>query len=183
MSIKCESFEEKAYNYNSNHSYYLKSCKQEEDIYDFIRTEKSEVLEAYACETFNIIATYYDIPKEMLTMPNRCDAKISKARQIAMYLFHTLTGCNLTMTGDIFKRDRTTVAYACARIEDERDDINFDNFMADLEINLIKSFSAIQHNVKNITNTKEKAFYCENKNFSYSANTNYSKKPEYLLYN
>ncbi len=181
MSIKYESFAKKAYNYNPNHSYYLEAGKQKEDIYDFIRTENSEVLTLYACETLNIIATYYSIPKETLTMPNRCDAKISKARQIAMYLFHTLTGCNLTMTGDIFKRDRTTVAYACARIEDERDDIDFDNFIADLEIQLIKSFSAIQHKFKNITSTKEKALYCENKNFSYS--TNYRKQPGYLLYN
>lgn len=44
------------------------------------------------------------------------------ARQLAMYLCHTLLGLTMTQVGQFFGRDRTTVAYACAQIEDTRDE-------------------------------------------------------------
>ena len=44
------------------------------------------------------------------------------ARQAAMYLAHVKLGLCLSTVGGYFGRDRTTVAYACARMEDSRDD-------------------------------------------------------------
>ena len=44
------------------------------------------------------------------------------ARQAAMYLAHVKLGLNLSDVGAYFGRDRTTVAHACARMEDSRDD-------------------------------------------------------------
>ena len=50
-----------------------------------------------------------------------------------MYVCHV--GLQLTMT-DIargFGRDRTTVGYACARVEDRRDDRAFDSLVSAVE--------------------------------------------------
>ena len=53
-------------------------------------------------------------------------APIAFARQVAMYLTHIAGGLSLTEVGTMFARDRTTVAHACATIEDHRDDRDFD---------------------------------------------------------
>ena len=50
-----------------------------------------------------------------------------------MYLSHVACGQSLTDVGRIFARDRTTVAHACARIEDLRDDRRFDRVLDLLE--------------------------------------------------
>ena len=39
-----------------------------------------------------------------------------------MYLAHVTCGLSLTEVGEVFARDRTTVAHACGRVEDLRDD-------------------------------------------------------------
>lgn len=57
---------------------------------------------------------------------SRSQAHIAFARQVAMYLTHICCGLNLTQTGKLFDRDRTTVAYACNLVEDRRDELNFD---------------------------------------------------------
>ncbi len=55
------------------------------------------------------------------------------ARQVAMYLAHVACGLTLTEVGQVFARDRTTVAYACGVIEDRRDDPAFDRSLELLE--------------------------------------------------
>ena len=55
------------------------------------------------------------------------------ARQVAMYLAHVGCGLTLTEVGRVFARDRTTVAHACARVEDRRDDAKFDRSLELLE--------------------------------------------------
>ena len=55
------------------------------------------------------------------------------ARQTAMYLAHVACTMKLTQVGEMFDRDRTTVAHACTVIENRRDDVNFDRAMALLE--------------------------------------------------
>jgi chromosomal replication initiation ATPase DnaA len=49
-------------------------------------------------------------------------APISLARQMAMYLAHVAFRLSFTEVGQLFGRDRTTVAHACGVIEDLRDD-------------------------------------------------------------
>ena len=53
-------------------------------------------------------------------------APISLARQMAMYLAHVAFRLSFTQVGQLFGRDRTTVAHACGVIEDLRDDHNLD---------------------------------------------------------
>ena len=50
-----------------------------------------------------------------------------------MYLAHVMLGRSLSEVGDAFGRDRTTVSYACALIEDLREDPEFDAFVTRLE--------------------------------------------------
>lgn len=54
--------------------------------------------------------------------PSRMRLHTAGARQLAMYLCHVLLGLTMTQVGQFFGRDRTTVAYACAQVEDMRDD-------------------------------------------------------------
>ena len=58
---------------------------------------------------------------------------IARARQLAMYLAHVMLGESLTFVGRAFGRDRTTVSYACALIENLRDDPRFDAEVSALE--------------------------------------------------
>ena len=58
---------------------------------------------------------------------------VAQARQVAMYLAHVGLGCSLTQVGRVFGRDRTTVAHACAVIEDRRDEPGFDLALQCLE--------------------------------------------------
>ncbi|MEP9351620.1 helix-turn-helix domain-containing protein [Xanthobacter sp. KR7-225] len=51
----------------------------------------------------------------------RAPAAAASARQLAMYLAHVGFGVALADVARAFRRDRTTVAYACRRIEDLRD--------------------------------------------------------------
>ena len=64
---------------------------------------------------------------------NRGRQPIAAARQMMMYLAHVKLGLSLTRVGELFGRDRTTVAHACARVEDSRDDPNRDRVVACLE--------------------------------------------------
>jgi chromosomal replication initiation ATPase DnaA len=52
--------------------------------------------------------------------------RVAFARQVAMYLAHVGFGLTLTEVGQIFDRDRTTVAHACTIVEDPSDDPSFD---------------------------------------------------------
>jgi chromosomal replication initiation ATPase DnaA len=55
------------------------------------------------------------------------------ARQVAMYLAHVGLGLSLGTVARLFARDRTTVAHACALIEDRRDAVSFDRSLDLLE--------------------------------------------------
>ena len=59
--------------------------------------------------------------------------RVAFARQVAMYLAHVACGLSLTEVGQVFSRDRTTVAHACCLVEDLRDDPAFDHSLELLE--------------------------------------------------
>ncbi len=63
----------------------------------------------------------------------RRNPRAAFARQVAMYLAHVAWGLSLTEVGQVFARDRTTVAHACGRVEDLRDDADFDRSLELLE--------------------------------------------------
>jgi chromosomal replication initiation ATPase DnaA len=55
------------------------------------------------------------------------------ARQVAMYLAHVGLGLTFTAVGQLFGRDRRTVAHACALVEDRRDTVTVDRTLDLLE--------------------------------------------------
>jgi chromosomal replication initiation ATPase DnaA len=81
-------------------------------------------------ELENIIGTtvcnVYQIDASLLHCPSRSSAHVALARQVAMYLAHVVGQVDYTGVGRLFGRDRTTVKYACAVVEDMRDDPTFD---------------------------------------------------------
>lgn len=79
------------------------------------------------------VAAARGVPTRQLLAPSRGEADVAQARQLAMYLMHVVLGRVYLDVGRFFGRDRTTVSYACALIEDMRDDAEFDAEVSRLE--------------------------------------------------
>lgn len=71
-------------------------------------------------------AAWLRAPLREMRQASRRAARISEARQIGMYLAHTVLRRSMTRVGHVFGRDRTTVRHACARVEDMRDRAGMD---------------------------------------------------------
>lgn len=89
--------------------------------------------DAGLAQVIAIISREKNVPIRLLVHISRCRADTARARQLAMYLAHVVKGISLTAIGAAFGRDRTTVSYACAVIEDLRDDPQFDAELDRLE--------------------------------------------------
>ena len=83
-----------------------------------------------------LVARHKKVPVRLLTHKSRGCLAAARARQIAMYLSHVVFGLSLAEIGEAFGRDRTTVSYACALIEDMRDSRDFDEELCALELAL-----------------------------------------------
>ncbi len=86
------------------------------------------------------VARVFDVDIEHMRLPTRGPARAATARQVAMYLAHVVCGLSLTEAGELFERDRTTVAHACHVVEDRREDHDFDRAIELLE-NIAKVLS------------------------------------------
>jgi len=65
----------------------------------------------------DLLADLLGVEAGLLLEPGRGPAPAAFARQTAMYLAHTVLGLSLTEVGRAFRRDRTTAAHACRRLE------------------------------------------------------------------
>lgn len=88
---------------------------------------------ASCCVAELLVAAVYSVPLPALRASHRGPARVAFARQVAMYLAHVTLGERLWVVAAHFGRDRSTVAHACARIEDERDDPALDRRLCGLE--------------------------------------------------
>jgi chromosomal replication initiation ATPase DnaA len=79
------------------------------------------------------VARVFGVEHGELCRATRGRAPVALARQVAMYVAHVACGMTLTEVGQLFDRDRTTVAHACAVVEDRRDDPIFDRVLELLE--------------------------------------------------
>jgi Bacterial dnaA protein helix-turn-helix len=95
----------------------------------FSRPHRSTVLDHPALPRLVIeraVAHVFAVELSDLEAATRGKKEVAFARQVAMYLAHITCGLTLTETGQLFMRDRTTVAHACSLVEDRRDDASFD---------------------------------------------------------
>lgn len=80
------------------------------------------------------VAQDFAVDRGSLFARTRSAPRDALARQTAMYLAHTVFAMSLGQVGRIYGRDRTTVAHACRRIEDARENQGFDERLRRLEL-------------------------------------------------
>jgi len=84
---------------------------------------------------------------------SRGKAEVCLARQMAMYLMHTVFSCSYHSVAAFFARDRTTISHACKLVEDLRDNEPFDKSLETME-NLLISARAL-YELERQSNLKE----------------------------
>lgn len=80
-----------------------------------------------------MVASAFELSPERLLRYERGSARATRARQISIYLMHTTLSFSLSTISRIYKKDRTTIGYACRVIEDLRDKPAFDDRIVELE--------------------------------------------------
>ncbi|WP_316858071.1 helix-turn-helix domain-containing protein [uncultured Cohaesibacter sp.] len=68
-----------------------------------------------------LVARTFRMPRTALHAGTRCRKSVAFARQVAMYLSHVCLSYPLKDIAEHYRRDRTTVAYACRVVEDKRE--------------------------------------------------------------
>ncbi len=102
-----------------------------------MRAEHAQIAELVS----TAVAHSLRVPPKDLFSHSRCQAQTALARQMAIYLLHTGIGLSLNQVAPLFKRDRTTVAHACRKIEEMRDNRDIDTLLGHLE----RGLEAWQH--------------------------------------
>ena len=108
-------------NYDRNAQDWVPSRRFVQDADTVIRNKT--VVREFLLRT---VAGVFEVDLTLIMMPTRGTAAIAWARQVAMYLAHVGCGLSLTDVGQLFERDRTTVAHACHVVEEQREDEDFD---------------------------------------------------------
>lgn len=101
---------------------------------EIIRRLEEDVARARFVQS--VVAYAFGVPQQDIEAPTRCSNEAAFARQAAMYLAHVAFELPLSRVALAFGRDRSTAAHACHRIEDFRDDRDFDRYMDALEASL-----------------------------------------------
>ena len=89
---------------------------------------------ACAAAAREVAARSFDITPDQILSASRGRAHIALARQVAMYMAHVICSISVNDIAVLFRRDRTTISYACKRVEDMRDDHYFDAQLEQLEL-------------------------------------------------
>ncbi|WP_051929217.1 helix-turn-helix domain-containing protein [Thermopetrobacter sp. TC1] len=92
---------------------------------------------------FAVVASAFGLSRRALKQAGRDDARAVFARQVGLYLLHVVFSLPMQTVGQICGKDRTTVAHACRRVEDFRENAAFDAFMHDLELAVSALESAV----------------------------------------
>ncbi len=81
----------------------------------------------------SLVGYVLELKAEDILLPDRGPRDMVRARQVAMYLSHVGLEMSLSRVASAFDRDRSTVAHACHRIEEMRDEADFDAWLDRLE--------------------------------------------------
>lgn len=88
-----------------------------------------------------VAAHVYGVTQDELMASTRRARRAAEARQAAMYLGHVVFGVTFAEVGRAFRRDRSTASYACRRVEDRRENPEYDRLIAWMEV-LLRSAGA-----------------------------------------
>ena len=102
-----------------------------EDVWD--RSPDPRRDRAAAAFVTHLVAMATGVPAREIVGPTRARAPAARARQVAMYLAHVGYGWPMARVAFAFGRDRTTASHACHKIEDMREDAEFDAKITALE--------------------------------------------------
>ena len=89
-----------------------------------------------------LVSTLEKVAMVDLLSSSRGQSDICLARQMAMYLIHTVFSVPYHRVAIFLKRDRTTISHACRLVEDLRDNEEFDKRLETME-NLLVSARAL----------------------------------------
>lgn len=106
-----------------------------------------EYAETAGAFVIKLVATLEKTDPGAMRKSSRGKADICLARQMAMYLMHTVFSCSYHQVADYFGRDRTTISHACRLVEDLRDNQDFDKRLEAME-NLLVSARCLGELVK-----------------------------------
>ena len=81
----------------------------------------------------SLVGYALELSPEDILLPDRGPRQMVRARQVPMYLTHVGLEMSLSRVAFAFDRDRSTVAHACHRIEEMRDEVDFDTWLETLE--------------------------------------------------
>lgn len=90
-----------------------------------------------------MVASLYGVSIDDLFAEKRGGARAAFARQVAMYLMHVVYGIRMSDVASAFGRHPSTVAHACHRMEDLRDDPQLDCHLTQLE-DLLRTATGIE---------------------------------------
>lgn len=86
---------------------------------------------------FRLASDLLGVSPSDIQNPSRGCRDVAFARQVIMYSAHVALGWSYTDAGRLVSRDRTTAQYACALVEDRRDDDYIDKMVQEFEDHLL----------------------------------------------
>lgn len=89
--------------------------------------------QACAAMVIHLTALAFRMPAQDVAWARRGQTAAVHARHAAMYLMHVVLDLPLARVGAAFARDRSTVSFACKRVEDLREEPDFDRRLSVLE--------------------------------------------------
>ncbi|WP_185983145.1 helix-turn-helix domain-containing protein [Aureimonas mangrovi] len=99
-----------------------------------VRPDLRGVEAARLCRVASAIAAAaFDVPPEEMSARTRRTADVVAARHVAIYLANVVFQVSLQKVADVFGRDRTSIGHAVRRVEDRRDEPDFDARVEKLE--------------------------------------------------
>ncbi len=90
------------------------------------------------------VARHWCVDSGRLYGPAR-STSVAQARMVAMYFLNVSLERSCTRIARLFGRHRTTVAHACGKVEDMRDEPRFEDEIERIEAELVRAGSARGH--------------------------------------
>ena len=100
--------------------------------------------DAIRTRVLTLVAFAYDVPLTELTHHDRGSPEAAAARQVAIYLSHTVLAMGFADLAGVFNRARSTTLHAVRRVEEMRDDPKIDQTLTWLEGILRATLEAAQ---------------------------------------